>query len=73
MSAIRFIAVSLAAASVALPVLAAEGTGLRGRLEADFLPKTDTAEDAPAVMDTVVVTEARQFRPSGLETGCASL
>ena len=58
MSAIRFIAVSLAAASVALPVLAAEDTGLRGRLEADFLPKTDTAEDAPAVMDTVVVTEA---------------
>ena len=58
MSAICFIAVSLAAASVALPVLAAEDTGLRGRLEADFLPKTDTAEDAPAVMDTVVVTEA---------------
>ena len=57
MSAIRFIAVSLAAASVALPVLAAEDTGLRGRLEADFLPKTDTAEDAPAVMETVVVTE----------------
>ena len=58
MSAIRYVAVSLAAASVALPVLAAEDTGLRGRLEADFLPKTDTAEDAPAVMDTVVVTEA---------------
>jgi hypothetical protein len=54
MSAIRFFAVSLAAASVALPVLAAEGSPLRGRLEADFLPK---GEDAPAVMDTVVVTE----------------
>ena len=58
MSAIRYVAVSLAAASVALPVLAAEDSGLRGRLEADFLPKTDTAEDAPAVMETVVVTEA---------------
>ncbi|MCA8890641.1 MAG: hypothetical protein KDA56_02185 [Hyphomonas sp.] len=57
MSAIRFIAVSLAAASVALPVLAAEDSGLRGRLEADFLPKTETAEDAPAVMETVVVTD----------------
>ncbi|WP_321488397.1 hypothetical protein [uncultured Hyphomonas sp.] len=54
MSAIRFFAVSLAAASVALPVLAAEGGQLRGRLEADFLPK---GEDAPAVMETVVVTE----------------
>jgi hypothetical protein len=39
MSAIRYFAVSLAAASVALPVLAAEGGQLRGRLEADFLPK----------------------------------
>ncbi|MAU67154.1 hypothetical protein [Hyphomonas sp.] len=57
MSAIRFIAVSLAAASVALPVLAAEDIGLRGRLEADFLPKAGTAEDAPAVMETVVVTK----------------
>lgn len=57
MSAIRFFAVSLAAASVALPVLAAEGSQLRGRLEADFLPQKETAEDAPAVMETVVVTE----------------
>ncbi|MEZ6000380.1 hypothetical protein [Hyphomonas sp.] len=54
MSAIRYIAATLAAASVALPVFAAEGSSLRGRLEADFLPK---AEDAPAVMETIVVTE----------------
>lgn len=54
MSAIRYFAVSLAAASVALPVLAAEGGQLRGRLEADFLPK---GEEAPAVMETVVVTD----------------
>lgn len=57
MSAIRYFAVALAAASVALPVLAAEGNQLRGRLEADFLPKAGTAEEAPAVMETVVVTE----------------
>ncbi|MBB38948.1 MAG: hypothetical protein CMF01_02570 [Hyphomonas sp.] len=57
MSAIRYFAVTLAAASVALPVLAAEGTQLRGRLEADFLPKAGTGEEAPAVMETVVVTE----------------
>jgi hypothetical protein len=54
MSAIRYFAVSFAAASVALPVLAAEGGQLRGRLEADFLPK---GEEAPAVMETVVVTD----------------
>ena len=54
MSTLRFTAVALAAASVALPVFAAEGSPLRGRLEADFLPKGD---DAPAVMETVVVTE----------------
>jgi len=54
MSAIRYFAATLAAASVALPVFAAEGSPLRGRLEADFLPK---AEDAPAIMETVVVTE----------------
>nr|WP_321442229.1 hypothetical protein [uncultured Hyphomonas sp.] len=57
MSAIRFFTVSLAAAGVALPVLAAEGSGLRGRLEADFLPETETAQEAPTVMETVVVTE----------------
>ena len=54
MSAIRFFAVSLAAASVALPVIAAEGSQLRGRLEADFLQNGD---DAHTIMETVVVTE----------------
>jgi hypothetical protein len=57
MSAIRFFAATLAAASLAMPGLASEGSLLRGRLDADFLPKTETAEEAPAVMDTVVVTE----------------
>ena len=54
MSPIHYFTVSLAAASVALPVFAAESSQLRGRLEADFLPKT---EEAPAVMETVVVTD----------------
>lgn len=57
MSAIRYFAATLAAASVALPVLASEDSQLRGRLEADFLQKTETAEESPAVMETVLVTQ----------------
>nr|WP_321359714.1 hypothetical protein [uncultured Hyphomonas sp.] len=60
MSAIRYFAVTLAAASVALPVLAAEGTQLRGRLEADFLPEAATSEEFPAVTEKTAVSKTEE-------------